>query len=606
MMCGIAGILGSRLEQPELIRRLRAMQQDLQHRGPDDSGIFLSRDHRSGLAQTRLSIIDLSSAGHQPMGSRDGRYQLVFNGEIYNYQSLRDDLLQEGAELRSHCDTEVVLEMYQRYGADSLREFEGMFGLAIWDERERSCFLARGPLGVKPLYYHVEGELLLFASEVRAMLHSGMVDRRLCPSALRGYLMFGAVPEPETLIDGVTAVPPGYHLLWRDGRLRARQYWNVHFDNEPYTRERAAATVRDALEDSVNRHLVSDVPAGVFLSGGIDSTAIVALAARRSDVRLQTFCISFDDPTYDEGAIAQRTATHFGTEHFDWRLDSATARPLLHQFLDASDQPSIDGFNTFCVAKHAHGRGLKVVLSGLGGDELFGGYQSFQRVPSMVRFSRTINSFGPIRRRAGRLLQIHGRSPRLRRVGGFLSQRPTSAAAYWAMRGVFTPPEAAALVEKYCGGALEDDANLIAVPRQPTFADEVSYLELTCYMRNQLLRDSDVMSMAWSLELRVPFVDGKFVAAISRIPASLRLAPGKRLLVEAVPELPEWVRDRPKRGFVFPFERWVSNEWKDLFARIDAESPVPLQNWYRRWCLLALESFLTRNDVPANCFARAA
>jgi asparagine synthase (glutamine-hydrolysing) len=365
--------------------------------------------------------------------------------------------------------------------------------------------------------------------------------------------------------------------------------------------------VRGALEDSVDRHLVSDVPVGVFLSGGIDSTAIVALAARRSHVQLRTFCISFDDPEYDEGDLAKKTAEHFGTEHFDWRLDSTSARALLHQFLECSDQPSIDGFNTFCVCKHAHDRGAKVVLSGLGGDELFGGYQSFRRVPSMVRISRAANSVGPLRRRAGNLLHQYGYSPQLRRVGGFLAQRPTSASAYWAMRGIFTPLEASALVQKYCGEAVEvDDASLIAVPPQPTFEDEVSYLELTRYMRNQLLRDSDVMSMAWSLELRVPFVDGKFVTTISRIPAALRLAPGKELLLRAVPEIPDWVKNRPKRGFVFPFERWVSNEWMDLFAQIDAESPVQLQNWYRRWCLLALESFLRQNNIPAHCLAKAA
>ena len=607
-MCGIAGILGAKLQRDELTARLKSMQGCLRHRGPDGSGLFVARQPGTGFAHTRLSIIELSEAGHQPMSSDDARYHIVFNGEIYNYAALREELIAAGETLRSHSDTEVILRMYERYGADCVREFEGMFAFSIWDERERSCFIARGPLGVKPLYYHERDGVFLFGSEVRALLASELVPRRLSPAALRGYLLFGAVPEPLTLIADVQALPAGHHLFWRDGKHRRTQYWNVLFDPQPVTPEVATQTVRQALEESIDRHFVSDVPVGVFLSGGIDSTSIVALASKRHDAGLRTFCISFDDPEFDEGEIARRTAAHFGTEHFDWRLDAASARPLLHQFLERSDQPSIDGFNTFCVAKHAHDQGAKVVLSGLGGDELFGGYRSFQLVPSMIRVSRALNVLGPLRRASGALLETHGSSPRARRLGGFMAERPTSAAAYWCMRGVFTPEETAALVRKYCDEAEQEDegTGLIPVPPQPTFEDEVSYLELTRYMRNQLLRDSDVMSMAWGLELRVPFVDSTFVNTIGRIPARIRLAPGKQLLLAAVPELPEWVRDQPKRGFVFPFEKWINREWKDLFVQIEAESPVRLQNWYRRWCLLALESFLHRNRIPANFLADAA
>ena len=607
-MCGIAGVLGATVGRHDLTSRLGAMQGCLRHRGPDDSGLFVAREPGTGFAHTRLSIIELSDAGHQPMGSSDGRYHIVFNGEIYNYAALGEELVAAGETLRSHSDTEVILKMYERYGVDCVRELEGMFAFAIWDERERSCFIARGPLGVKPLYYYEREGMFVFASEVRAVLASDLVPRRLSASALRGYLLFGAVPEPLTLIDDVRALAPGHHLLWKDGNYRTTQYWNVLFDPQPFTPDAARETVRQALEASVERHFVSDVPVGMFLSGGIDSTSIVALAAKRHGSGLRTFCISFDEPEFDEGEIARRTAAHFGTEHFDWRLDAANARSLLHEFLERSDQPSIDGFNTFCVAKHAHDHGAKVVLSGLGGDELFGGYRSFQRVPLLLRISRSLNVMGPLRRASGTLLEAHGLSPRFRRLGGFMAERPTSAAAYWCVRGIFTPVEAAALVRKYCdeGETHEDAAALIPVPPQPTFEDEVSYLELTRYMRNQLLRDSDVMSMAWGLELRVPFVDSTFVNTITRIPAGMRLAHGKQMLLAAVPELPEWVKNQPKRGFVFPFKKWISTEWKDLFVQIEAESPVRLQTWYRRWCLLALESFLHRNRIPANFLAHAA
>jgi asparagine synthase (glutamine-hydrolysing) len=607
-MCGIAGILNSKLGPRELEQRLTVMQGSLHHRGPDDRGLLLAQQPGTGFVHTRLSILDLSPAGHQPMASADGRLHIVFNGEIYNFNSLRDDLIQDGETFVSHSDTEVILKMYARYGPDCVREFEGMFAFAIWDERERTCFLARGPLGIKPLYYFQRGAMFTFASEVRTILASDLVPRELAPNAVRGYLLFGAVPEPETLIENVFALPPGHYLLWKEGDVRIAPYWTVHFDAEPFTPARAAATVRDALEDSVRRHFVSDVPVGIFLSGGIDSSALVALASKHQGAGLRTFCISFDDPAFDEGDVARRTAEHFGAQHFDLRLEAHTAKKLLHEFLARSDQPSIDGFNTFCVSKHAHENGAKVVLSGLGGDELFSGYPSFQTVPTMVKTSRFLNPVGALRQRMGHLIEQRATSPRARRAGSFLAERPTTAAAYWCMRGIFTPVETDALMRQYFSDeqAAKTGPSFFHVPIQPSLEDEVSYLELTRYMRNQLLRDSDVMSMAWGLELRVPFVDCSFVSAISRIPAELRLAPGKKLLLDAIPEIPEWVRNRRKQGFVFPFRDWVTGEWKDVFERIDARSPVNLQTWSRRWCIFALENFLSRNGVASDRLAAAA
>jgi asparagine synthase (glutamine-hydrolysing) len=359
--------------------------------------------------------------------------------------------------------------------------------------------------------------------------------------------------------------------------------------------------VREALVESVQRHLVSDVPVGVFLSGGIDSTAIVALAAREKKAELRTFCISFDDPRFNEGDVAARTANHFAARHTDWRLEPAAARELLEQFLERSDQPSIDGLNTFCVAKLAHDEGLKVVLSGLGGDELFGGYKSFELVPKMVRASRFMTPLSPLRAAVGKALQAGFGSPRTNRLGQFLTDVPITSSAYWSMRGIFTPDEVDLLLRHYgCNTETAQPRVGLHVPPQPTLEDEVSYLEVTRYMRNQLLRDSDVMSMAWSLELRVPFVDSRFVEAIQKIPAALRLARGKQLLLDAVPEIPEWVRERPKQGFTFPFKDWISGEWQDVFRRIETSSPVKLKSWYRTWCLFALESFIARERIETG------
>lgn len=600
-MCGIAGAISTGLTAERLEEVLRGFERDLHHRGPDDCGFFISRRGVAGLVNTRLSILDLSSAGHQPMQSEDGRYTIVFNGEIYNFAALRDELAADGYRLKSNCDTEVILEMFIRYGPDCVREFAGMFAVAIWDEVEQSCFVARGPLGIKPLYYHHQNRRLIFASEVRSMLETGLVPRRLCSEAVSGYLLFGAVPEPLTLVEGVRSLPPGHYLVWRDGKVRLTKYWDLQFASESCTRTEATLQVREALTESIQRHLVSDVPVGVFLSGGIDSTAIVALSAREQMSELLTFCISFDDPAFDEGDVAARTAKHFGARHTDWRLDSATARTLLEQFINASDQPSIDGLNTFCVSKLAHDEGLKVVLSGLGGDELFGGYRSFETIPKMVRASRFMTPLSPLRALAGRALQGGFASARTNRLGRFLTDVPITAAAYWAMRGIFTPREVQRLLPRYaCEFETARSPIALHVPPQPTLEDEVSYLEVTRYMRNQLLRDSDVMSMAWSLELRVPFVDSRLIESIQRIPAAFRLAKGKQILLDAVPEIPPWVRDRPKQGFTFPFKTWISGEWQDVFRQIEATSPVRLKNWYRTWSLFALESFIEKNGIETN------
>jgi asparagine synthase (glutamine-hydrolysing) len=594
-MCGIGGVINANGAAIKLEEILIGLARDLQHRGPDDDGIFLAGDGCTGLAGTRLAIQDLSGAGHQPMTSEGGRYRIVFNGEIYNFPALREELERAGEVFVSHSDTEVILKMYQRYGPDCVREFAGMFAIAIWDETDQSCFLARGPLGIKPIYYSEANGQLIFASEVRALLNTGLVPRRLCSAAVSGYLLFGAVPEPLSLVENVYLIPAGHYLVWRNRKTRLTKFWDLQFGSDPMTEQEATDLVRTSLEESIERHLVSDVPVGIFLSGGIDSTTLVALAARAAKCELRTFCISFDDREFNEGDVAARTAKHFGTKHSDWRLDSATARGLLAKFLEASDQPSIDGFNTFCVSKLAHDQGLKVVLSGVGGDEIFGGYQSFQLVPRMVYASRMLDPARPLRRVAGRILQRGFMSARTNRLGQFLCDVPITAAAYWATRGIFTPEEVQRLLPRYgCAESGNESQLAMFVPAQPTLLDEISYLEIARYMRNQLLRDSDVMSMAWSLELRVPFVDNKLLAQIARIPAQIRLRRGKQILLDAVPEIPQWVRNRPKMGFSFPFKDWVTGEWDDVFRRIRAQSPVRLKNWYRAWCLFALDNFVTK------------
>jgi asparagine synthase (glutamine-hydrolysing) len=489
--------------------------------------------------------------------------------------------------------------LYQREGESSVNHLEGMFAFAIWDRREKTCFLARDPLGIKPLYLWRHGQSLAFASEIRALLRANLAPSSLCPEALYAYLLYGSVQEPRTLVKQIEMLPAGHTLLWKRGG-KPKPYWQLQFGANEVSSTEAAELTRAALDDSIRRHFVSDVPVGVFLSGGIDSTAILTLARAAGFEKLQTFCISFDDPTYDEGNLAAETASYFQTEHHDWRMTAEDGRNLMDGFLKSVDQPSNDGFNTYCVSKLAHDHGMKVVLSGLGGDELFGGYASFQLIPRMTAWRRRLRWIAPSLRLAGRFGERFATQPKLRRAGTFLQSAGSVADAYWAVRGFFTPGEARQLVSLITGQCLDysqggsGDSNGTA---PPSVADEISFLETTRYMRNQLLRDSDVMSMAWGLELRVPLVDRTLQDAVSQVPAKYRLAFGKRLLLEAVPEIPRWIAGRPKRGFAFPFEQWLSREWREVFQEIATLSPVPLTSWYRRWCLFTLNHFLSENAL---------
>jgi len=377
-----------------------------------------------------------------------------------------------------------------------------------------------------------------------------------------------------------------------------QRYWQISFSSTWSNGIEPAAFLRDALLQSVKRHFVSDVPVGVFLSGGVDSSAIVALAKTSGYDDLRTFSISLDDPSLNEGDVAASTAKHFQTKHTDWRLTGAAGAGLLDEFIKNIDRPTIDGFNTFCVSKVAHDAGLKVVLSGLGGDELFGGYQTFQRVPTVLEWGMAMNSVPTFKQWIGRVLERTLPSSPLRRIGAFLEGPPTIESAYQTVRGVFTPAEAAVLCQYYLGSdVLFGKTTVDPLISGISARDAVAQLEIERYMRNQLLRDSDVFSMAFSLELRVPFVDRPLVEAAARIPAAERLRSGKQLLAEAVPEIPEWVVKRKKQGFVFPFGHWMKDEWRTILAERNTLAGVTLGSWYQKWSIFVLEKWLAATQI---------
>jgi asparagine synthase (glutamine-hydrolysing) len=609
-MCGIAGILSSnapsthrQAEQSKfcspttsvVIRdralKLKAMQDALAHRGPDGKGAFFSPSHQAALCHTRLSIIDLSDGGHQPMTSADKRYTITFNGEIYNYKKLRTQLEIEGEVFQSDSDTEVILRLYARKGPSCVAILRGMFAFLIWDEQEKTAFAARDALGIKPFYYTKMAGSFVFASEIRAVLASGCSSKSISSRGVMSYLMRGTVAEPYTIIKNVKMLPAGTHLTWKAGKTKIRRYWNLGFHADSYTSSKAIEVTRTALEHSIRAHLVGDVPVGIFLSGGIDSTALVAIASKLSKTQVNTYSIAFENPDWNEGDIAKRVATHFNTNHTEFVMTAEVAKPLFKQFLDDIDQPTIDGFNTYCVSKLASEHGEKVVLSGLGGDEIFAGYQSFVTIPKMLKQSRLLAPFrfliAPLSKKIQKSL-----SAKQRRISDALSNPRSMSSAHQSFRGIFSVEEASELTNILCNASPKPIP--LAEPNHATQIDNVSHLELSTYLRDQLLRDSDVASMAWGLELRVPFIDRVFIEQVSSIPAEYRLQLGKKLLIDSVPELPNWVIERPKQGFRFPFDLWFESSWKEIPLPTTPEW-IELTPWYRRWSLTVLNDWKARH-----------
>lgn len=596
-MCGIAGILSPGPIGPAQRTGLTAMQTALRHRGPDGEGEWLSPCGTVAFAHTRLAIFDRTPAGHQPMSIDDGRLTITYNGAIYNFEEIRRGLERDGVRFASKTDTEVILRLYEQRGRAGLEQLQGMFALALWDASSRTGLLARDRFGIKPLYYATAGGRLVFASEVRALLQSRLVDDTLDPAGVHGYLLTGSVPEPRTLLRDVVCLPAGHYLEWSEKQSSLEPYWQLSFDEAGD--DRAVPETRRALAASVDRHFGGDAPVGLFLSSGIDSTAILALAHAAGHRGIKTFALSFPESPNDEGPLAAKTAAHFGALHHTLAMDATAARSALDGYVAAMDQPSIDGLNTFVMSRFARDNGVTAVLSGLGADELFGGYPTFTGVPRLAAWHDRFRWTGAMGEAVGRVAEMAAPGVRPRRVADMLSRPPSLANAYQAYRGIFTHSEATALVAHFLGRGASTPELAFEPATDRSSADGVSRLELTRYVRNQLLRDGDVMSMASGLELRTPFLDADVVATLAGIPASVRLEPGKGLLRRAVPELPAWVAGQPKRVFQFPFARWINGEWGDTFAA-QQRGGIPLGTWYRKWCVFSLESWMSKLNQASH------
>ena len=623
-MCGIAGAFAWH----DMESAVRSVTDALRHRGPDDVGMETLRSPegvmRGTFGHRRLAILDLSSAGHQPMVSADGRYCLTYNGEIYNFRELRTDLESEGANFRGTGDTEVLLAGWVMYGTRILEKLRGMFAFAIWDRNEEKGYLARDAFGIKPLYITESGGAVLFASEIRALLESRCIPRHMSREAVASYLAAGSVAEPLTIIDGVRAVPAGcvVEIAYNsvdvsiDRITRFASALPYGDDTQPGASS-GAAPIRDALRDSVSHHLVSDVPLALFLSGGIDSSSVVAVASEVSQTKLDTFTITFAESEYSEREPAGLLARHFGTTHHEVALSGSDLLNALPDVFAAMDQPSLDGLNTYIVSRAVRAYGIKVVLSGLGGDELFAGYPSFKRASYAAPVWKLP---GSLRRMgaagAGRLDDL-----RAERLSLLLQHDTAAEGAYNASRTLFGDRYVRSLMSHNYRTARSTDAPAEFDTSKLSVQQQVSFYEVNGYMRNTLLRDSDVFSMVHGLELRVPFVDRE-VARAAFNPANTgkpgRSGP-KPLLVDAVKDLlPESVVQRPKQGFTLPFEKWMRNEmFSEVDSMLSATSPEragldhssvkrawrefqerrPGMNWSRPWALYTLMRWASLNDV---------
>lgn len=572
-MCGINGAFAysesALCPSADVVLRVRDA---MANRGPDGAGIYVSAERRCILGHRRLAIIDLSANSAQPMQSDDGSMIVTFNGEIYNYRELREELESScDARFRTSGDTEVLLQLYRRFGTSMLSRLRGMFAFAIWDASERVLFIARDPHGIKPLYYSDASGTLTFASSIRALLCDPAMRREANPAAVVSFLAWGSIDEPLTLVSGIRQLEAGSWLRVKAGQApELHRYWTVadHYR----TPHRTGADVRAEVTASLRNHLVADVPVACFLSAGIDSSVLAALASQATTTPLRTVTLGFEEfrnLAADEVPLASEVARHYGTEHINVIMSRREVLVERTRFMATMDSPTVDGLNVYLVSKAARDAGCKVALSGLGADELFGGYGTFSRYPILRRLGRLL-ALGHKSTVLGTILRPLGSTQRKKLVA-FAEHADSPAWAYLALRGLFMPSE----IEQLIGSdlwraagrsAFIDDLDS-ALATLGSAWTQIAVAEQIRYMRNQLLRDADWTSMAHGLEVRVPYVDHLLTERIA--PEMARTEPRRKRALAAVAtaNLPPAVLRRSKTGFGLPLQTWLASEFSETAAR---------------------------------------
>lgn len=601
-MCGIAAIYNynpaaSSIDKEEM----RRIQEYMHRRGPDGKGEWFSDDGYVALGHRRLAIIDLSNNAAQPMQSQDGNLVITFNGEIYNYKTLRAQLEKKGYSFRSSSDTEVLLHLYAEMGEAMVHKLRGMFSFALWDQKKKGLYLARDHFGIKPLYYSDDGNTFRLASQVKALLAGGKIETDPDPAGHVGFFLWGHVPETYTLYKKIRMLPPGSSFFVdRHGFRKLETFCSIpdiiaesEQETTQISHNEMQERLRSALLDSVEHHLVADVPVGVFLSSGLDSTTLTALSSEIGGTP-KTVTFGFEEycgTEKDETPLAEEVANLYKTEHRTIWGRKEGFQGTFTKLIDAMDQPTIDGLNTYFVSKAAAETGLKVAMSGLGGDELFGGYPSFRQIPRAVKTFRLANNvagLGRTFRKVSSPVLKHFTSPK---YAGLLEYGGTHGGAYLLRRGMFMPWELPDILEPEM--AREGWLKLETLPRLNETVEgitsnhlQVSALEIEWYMRNQLLRDTDWASMAHSLEIRVPLIDISLFRAVLSMCNNTHSPSKINMAQTAKPALPAKVLCRPKTNFSVPIREW-------LLTNCDLQQE---ERGLRSWAKVIYKTFLNQDN----------
>lgn len=593
-MCRIAGIYNP--YEKNLDDCITAMRDAMKHGGPDDAGTYLHPELSLALGHRRLSLIDLTSSGHQPMLDTETGNILIFNGEIYNYKELRSTLRHYGYSFHSESDSEVILKAFAHWGLDAFEFLNGMFAIALWSVKEQQLILARDHAGIKPLYYYLDHQCLYFASEIRAFHHSGKSfeeNEQWKPA----FLAFGHLPEPLTTLKRVVPLQKGTALIvdLPSLKYKTHRFFEWKFTNLLKHETDALELIRKTLNESVKRHMISDAPIGLFLSGGIDSSLLTLIAAEEQPDNLQTLSIVFNEKKFSEEYFQNLIIEKTKAKHQSYLVTKDIFNVEIESALTAMDQPSIDGINTYFISKFARQYGLKAVLSGLGADELFGGYPSF--------FNHLKVSF--VKKIPSSLLKQFQYLPyhRLRKLS--YAANKNTASEYLMYRGIFSTNAIAGLLgssEKSIQTTLEEISTYYS-PGSLQNGNRVSWIETNFYMQNQLLKDADCMSMWHGLEIRVPFLDKEVMMMAGVIDEHLKFKKShpKYLLVKSYENLlPEEIWNRKKQGFTFPFEGWLN---ENSYTKPSTSDEQALYNsfksnklsWSHYWCGLLMNRFACKN-----------
>jgi asparagine synthase (glutamine-hydrolysing) len=623
-MCGIAGIYYKNDKKHANTQEIiQSVTDAMTHRGPDSSGFYF--DGKIGLGHRRLAIIDLSEGGKQPMHDVSNRFVISFNGEIFNYQSLKNQL--RDYPFRSQSDTEVILAAYQKWGQDCPKYLKGQFAFAIWDKQEEKLFMARDRMGEKPIYYYNDPDIFIFASELSALVKSRLVPTRLSKPALADYLKYQSVNFPYTLLENVFQIPPACSAMIHKQDVHLKNYWNICSTNpnEDYgDYALVKKKVKTLLQEAVAGQMISDVPLGAFLSGGIDSSALVALMAEASEKPIHTFSITYDDKNFDESQYSDIVVKKYGTIHNVIKLHPTDLLKAMPDALNQMDAPSGDGINTYIIAKEAKKRGITVAISGLGGDELFAGYPNFANYRRIQENNWLLTMPRPLRALAGKSLYYLKPNIATEKIAALLAAQDFSPNQFYTLtRRIYAQNEIKQIAPQLPAETDFLNENILSLKdaiAQLPLLSQYSVCEMIGYTNNVLLKDSDAMSLGHSLEVRVPFFDHDLFSYVLGIPDSLKQAKNvpKKVLVESLGDLlPSEIVYRRKMGFLFPWESWLKNEIapfcrESIYAlgQRDIFDKQALHQFYERfhkgdksvrwlqiWLLVVLESWLKKIEV---------